>query len=719
VASKLAALAEKEANWDRCLEILQPVADKLEDSDGARLLGMALSRRGDLQAALPLLRKFVESRLPALQIAETRLNERVARVNECILKDLEDGRAPKLFYQQYKRSNEVKQAEMVQKYCADRMLKESSISHLQDDLRKAAVVVPAALSLGTTLLQHAQQLADPAARNQALEEAEKTFVSIQSMAADSDEYRLYLGDVYYWLGKHEQGRQLFEDMLAAHNRDFQSLLTVGASLRSVGNTTEFRRIVEEAYETAEDEQQRHMAASFRAADPIDLDDQIKWFGLSDMTRVNVKAEYESAIAMKAATEGNDAKAKESFEKAINLYKSIPESTASLNNGALVLLNYARWFGDEAAFDEGLRRLEKALSLEPRDGILLQNIGELTLERALREIVRDSVDLAQLRDTIGIDILPSLHRTAGDWDRLRKQLTESRGVAQAIEYCQRVTMLAPKRTTAYGSLVSVYSYLEDVTALETISEKLASIELDTAGHTTQAIKFYQGDEQQKKLIHQHVDRLRETLERAREVGGVTEAIAIHEFVGGQLGLQLLRETIDLDGLVALANHSHDAHPSESTHYLLAAALLARGLDHAMGNKAELASFVDAYRVFLPSTHLVSLALDKDERLRTALLEHADIRQGIMLVSKALGEFPRSRSVWAWSLLRHADAAGAERLGQQLLESPDRWLAAQLEHRLSPASVTNAFELKWWFDLKGEPQQGEQCLRATRDAGIAIP
>ena len=90
---------------------------------------------------------------------------------------------------------------------------------------------------------------DPAARKAELEAAEKTFLAIRGMAGDTDEYRLFLGQVYYWLGRLEEGRALFEELLAANERSYGTLMAVSSTLREVGEDSLARQFTEEDLRT--------------------------------------------------------------------------------------------------------------------------------------------------------------------------------------------------------------------------------------------------------------------------------------------------------------------------------------------------------------------------------------------------------------------------------------------------------------------------------------
>ena len=68
-------------------------------------------------------------------------------------------------------------------------------------------MVPVALELGIVMLERAQSQSDPAAKKAQLEATEKVFLAIGGVAGKSDEYRLSLGQVDYWLASRREGKQ--------------------------------------------------------------------------------------------------------------------------------------------------------------------------------------------------------------------------------------------------------------------------------------------------------------------------------------------------------------------------------------------------------------------------------------------------------------------------------------------------------------------------------
>src|SRR6185436_15425247 len=107
------------------------------------------------------------------------------------------------------------------------------------------------------------------------------FLAIKGLAGGTDEYRLFLGQVYYWLGKSKEGKELFDQLLESKQRSYSALMALGRTLRDVGDMDGARNLVEEAYTAGKDNHEKYDAASMRAHVPKSLDDEIAWIKKSD------------------------------------------------------------------------------------------------------------------------------------------------------------------------------------------------------------------------------------------------------------------------------------------------------------------------------------------------------------------------------------------------------------------------------------------------------
>ena len=155
-------------------------------------------------------------------------------------------------------------------------------------------------------------------------------------------------------------------------------------LRKLGAEDESRQLAEEAYQQGKAPlEKRQEAALLRAITNKNLDDQITWLERSNPTSGQAKASLAEAHGKKALREGKDEEATGFFRQALAVYGKEPESAATLNNAALAnqLLFHAS--GERAALDRSLQLMEKALTYQPGNAILLGNIADIVLGTAVR------------------------------------------------------------------------------------------------------------------------------------------------------------------------------------------------------------------------------------------------------------------------------------------------------------------------------------------------
>jgi len=259
-----AELRSADADPQAMIELLAPHRDQLESTEGARMLGQALSAVGRYEEAHGLLFPYVKKNLGQLTDLEQRLDRYTDQRWNRWVEYLQEGQGPSNFYDQYERADEAKQIELVNTFVWNRIENESSYQNLVEKYQEAASIVPVALDLGIVHLYRAQDISDPAAREEELTKAENTFLAIRGVAGDSAEYKLFLGQVKYWLGKKGEGKPLFEDLLARYPGNIAIAVQVSGALRELGDWEWAREIAETAYNQAGSTEEKQMAAHQRA-----------------------------------------------------------------------------------------------------------------------------------------------------------------------------------------------------------------------------------------------------------------------------------------------------------------------------------------------------------------------------------------------------------------------------------------------------------------------
>jgi predicted Zn-dependent protease len=404
LASRLAVVYEAAGEREKCEKLLAPHEARLGSLDGAAVLGRIYSGQGKLDRAAALLQPYVDAKLPALRSAEARLKSAADAADHRVLAELRSGKAAGFDYAAYDRSAKPQQQAMVRDYADTALKNDPGLRDARQAMIESAGVVPAALDLGLVRLQLGQGSADPAARDRELRAAEQSFLAVRGFAQESDTYRLSLGQVYYWLGKHADGKKQFDELIQARGRTTELLLLVSNMLREVGATSEARAMAEEAYNTATDPQKKYQAASQRALLHTDLDDDILWLTRADPDEPFIKASLAYTRGHKAAREGKTAEAAAQLRDAVALYAKQPEGPGTLNNAALCHFELHRLTGEAAEFARGVDKLDRAIALKPSDSILLYNAAAVVLDGAIRDAVGGAIDLSVLKRQADWDVL---------------------------------------------------------------------------------------------------------------------------------------------------------------------------------------------------------------------------------------------------------------------------------------------------------------------------
>jgi hypothetical protein len=720
--SKLVVVYEQTKQADRCLPLLEPHRKELGTTEGARVLGLIYVGQGKHEEAYALLQPYADAHLKELHDAEAAYQAAASTAAQQVVDQLKRGNAPDFDYARHKQANDDQKADMVDEHISRRLKKDPNLRRQREALARASVVVPVALDLGILQLERAQHLNDPAARKAELERAEKTFVAVRTQAGQSNEYRLSLAQVYYWLGKPAEGRKLFDEALNADGRKFESLMVVAHLLRELGSMAESRVLSEEAYNQAGAEAaKKQEAALLRAITHTDVDDELVWLEWSNPTAPETKASLASARGHKAQRDGKEAEAAAYFREAATIYAGMPESAVSLNNGGLANLSLFDVTGEREALDKGIKMLEKALALQPGDGILVGNVAMTLLGAGLRDVVGDRIDLKRLKREAGLDLCSFLYNDPQGREAVVRRVKESAGVAKARGHLDRALVLAPNNAGLYREYQALLGLLRDGDGLDRLARRAEEASPDVAAHKKESLDFYAGksDDKYRQQGAAALAQAERTLKEVRDGGGTTFAVAADAVVRLRLSQESLGAPVDADELVRLAEEAHRAAPSVATAGALEAALLARASRALTGQEPEYAAMAKRARRSLGSTYLVAVALWREGKPREAALANADVKRVLESVRARAARFPDDPGGWQWALLRAAYPADAAKIADGLKTNERARRERQLDARLSPASAAAAFQLCWALDSAGQSKEAVEPLRRCAAEGVPLP
>jgi hypothetical protein len=721
LCSDLAVVHESRKEFDQCEKLLAPHAKQLGDREGARILGQIYAKKGKRDEAYALLAPYAEQRLKRLEEAERALADADRRIGEEIIQELRRGTAAGFDYPRYDAADKATKAAMVNEYILGRLKDHPDMKGALEALRRENNVVGVALDLGMIHLQRGQGLPDPGERRKELEKAEQMFLAVRNAAGKSDHFQLNLGQVYYWLGKQNEGRKLFDDYLTTQGRSSIALFSVAGILREVGATSEAKALAEEAYDKEPDSKRKQMIARLRSVLAVELEDLILWLTRGDPDDPDTKASLARARAQEALLAGRDEEAAEQCRQAIAMYDGMPESSVTLNNSALCYLTLYAATGDPEAQKSAVARLERALALRGQDSILLSNTADQILAQAVADVIGPRIDLKLLRESGNLRMLDFLCNDPAGREQLIEQLRGHAGVTRGREYFERLLLLAPRRARAYITLASLYAYLRDVDGLRGLSRRLEDTKLDLEESERLALEHFQGksDDKLSRDLGSSLVHLERELKEARKVGGPTLGVSVMDRFAAKVVLWRLGEPAKPDELVAIAEQAYKAAPSFGTRGVLVSSLLERAHHDLVSSEPTYATLAKKCQRSLNSRDCIAVVLSRDGPAHKACLTHPDVKRVLQILREEFERAPQRGNEWTWAMFRLADPGLAAKVAESCRKDEVAALQRSILVQVSPYSADHVYRHAWALEMADDLEQARAVLRRAAARGVPLP
>jgi tetratricopeptide (TPR) repeat protein len=721
-AVELALVYETDEHLDDAVKVLRPVREQLGSTEGARILGQQLLQEGNNEASYALLYPYVQSRLEKLRAIESTYTNAIAQSSKSALDHLRKGKADRSFYDNYERASKADQGAMVDAFIEKWMKDDDQIARASKNLVEANQIVHVTLDLGIVQLGRAQNLGDPAARKTELEAAEKTFLAIRGFAGKSDEYRMFLGQVYYWLGKSTEGRQLFDELLTSRQRGFRILLALAQTLRLVGEYQQARDLCEEAYGKAPEDKQKFEAASLRAHCQKDLDDEIAWLEKCDPQTPVTQIELNSSRGQKALQKGDRAKATGYFRKAIAGYDEMPKSTATLNNQGLACLNLYTVSGDLRDHTRGLELLESAVAMDPGNSILLENTAQCLVGRAYLDVVHDALLLGVLKEDPDDSMLGHLYSDDASRAQIYQRLQDNEHMKKALNYFDKALLLAPKQIGLYRTVMHLQSGFRNTPELQKLQQRLQTAAPDFTQYQKEWVQYFNGSKDKEQLEtlqaglaklepllnNPEVQQSPATLERVKSsLVGTHEALAMY---GGRT---------DADADLALARDLQAHSSSTVAQFTLISALFFKADAELKAQDATYAALAEKTRHALGAQQLITLCLERGGPTADRIRANPHVREAVNQLKAGVENFPSSPRVGEWAVLRVFAPDAANTLATRIKASALTRLVDELDAQLNPMKASAVLDQHWNLELAGDQAGAEAVLQAAAQRGIPLP
>lgn len=716
--SELAAAYQSQGHNGKARELLMPAIDQLGNSEGARVLGQLLAAEGDLERARQLLEPYVASRITELLDAEQAWDDAYQAAYDAAIADLQNGAESDGWYARYDNATTQEQDEMVSAYTQPRTDGDPTVAAARERYLSTSGVVDVALDLAVLQLELAQTKTDPAERRAALEQAEQTFLSVQSSAGEGFQYRLYLGQVYFWLGRPEQGQLLFDDLLAEAPGDSSVMVSVAYTLRLVGEASKAIDLYEKAYNNETDPQAKYSIASSLAAMARDRPERLKWLQLTSPEDKDAQASLKSAQGQEAAEAGDDRQAASYYNEAIAIYDQMSESSTVLNNSALVLLSQFSLTGETSYRDEALNRLVKAIEYEPSDTVLLRNTASVYMSAAMHDLIAPHLDLKALESTGGFSMLMYLTHDQADWKRISGQMKVSPQYAKAMSMYQRAVLLAPKDSTGYAILAGHYAYLEDEKALSALLDQARKADPDTTKgeRSLRASLAGEYDKTTRTSLVTTEKSLRSVLNKSG-INQPTRATAGAMLCQVLLARHALGDPVDADQAVRLAEDAWKTDPSSGARSALRDALSFCALKRLSADHASLRKLWEQLGPTHDTFTLLAIAAGADPAVRAAISADADVQRILELRIDQRERFPDGSSLSTWALCRHIAPDQARIEAKRIAEDhPVDALGIAISLELYPYDADSVWEAGWLHMLEGRPEEGRKLIDQYNALGL---
>ena len=705
--------------------VLAPVQDRIDDTEGARVLGQVYVAEGNNAAAYPLLDGYIKTRLGTLQAAEKDFTELGDKLWDKEFENLKNGAAPEIFYTAYEQKSEAEQQLFVNEYIGDKVNNNLVYQASLERYRDAASIVPVVMDFSILQLRTAEGMTSPEERNAELKRAENTFLSIKNIVGDTDDYKIYLGRVYFWLGKQDEGQALFDEVMAANKRAPQTLLTIASTLRNLGNVGKAEALTQEAYDNAKDDETRYYAASLMHLFSNKIEDKIKWLERSDPQSPYVQAALNDNKGHLASQKGNSKQAANYYRKAIASSEKLPEDASNDNNTALMYFSLNRVSGDKAAYKKGVELMKRAADLRPDDGILMSNAASILLNSVVADSVDDSIDFQVMQTAPSLENVSYYYEDITGKKAIRKKILQNKDLETAIKYFERSILLSPNSLQNYMDLYSLYYFLDNKVALADLTDKLEKNHVDiTASHKTY-LDYISG--QNKKDVMDSLndaEKFYGKLLQRKDINKATRGVMRAQLAETHLSKATTSEDLAVSKKHAmtalkLAQNAVKDQPSSYTRSNLIDAHMALASIAAAEQFPTYKAWYMQSKRKLDDSNLIILAINKGGKIGDWLGENPNVKKALDLKMLSRKNFPDNPTAKDWAFIKSSHNDIAAKMAEQIKTS-DLPINMQRFSKIAfPMNANGVVHGYWLNQILGKPGIEQSQLDELGKDGIKLP
>ena len=706
LAVALAATRRRLGDAPGCLARLAPLGPPGHlTADAQQLLGACSADTSELERAAGVLQALLDERLPAFVGARREYFTAADALERRLGEQADRGGLPADVRKAIDAAPRDKQAEVYEKWVAATLARDPQLAELRAGYLRHGAVVPASLTLGSVELRRAAD-AKGDERQTRLESAERAFLAVHEEAEGGASFHLGLGQVYYRLGKVQEGAKELQRVLDREDPDLT--LAVANAYRELGLEKRAREIAEALYASASSIEVKQQAASTRSLLSLDLDDEEEWLGRCDQRSPYVRTRLLETRAYRLLRDGRNAEADRSFAQAVEIYdRRAAHEASAANNAAVALRGRHSATGDLTHLRAAVDRLEASVRLAPDDAVLLGNLAgtleELSYLAVLERWARGRELLASGSEA---ESLLSSMTTGPLRDQVLEALRREASFRRQLDVTRQEQILAPQKSDPYLRLLGWLRWSRDIAGLEALTRLADQASALDAGDPELVEAWRSGakDAQGRVDARKRLQRSEERLGRVvRQAHPPTVACAY------------LLHADQLD-TVAFYDPSPDAYAASADAYRralaawpdsgaatgLADALVKVAAWRAAGSSAALKAALDKERRIYSTTMLLYRAATgpSGAEVLAALRQQAELAEAVRLRKLPSTRLPSTSD---WMVARLANDPELEKAAAPVFERPDLALSFALDVKLRPRDEQDAADLAF-LKSRGAPTGG---------------
>ncbi|MES2921229.1 MAG: hypothetical protein V4819_06775 [Verrucomicrobiota bacterium] len=719
VRIKLALIREEFGEVDGALDLLTPAAAKLADGEGARLYGHLLLGENRAEEALAHLERYLKRRTADWTRAGEMLQSTYDTARARELAALNTTGGPSGFRARYDAAGESEQQQMVEEYLSGQLAKDRVLLAARERYRKSTSVVPAIMDLGVARLRVAQAEKDVARRKEFLTSAEQAFLTLKSVAGESDEYRLFLGQIYFWSGRETAGRALFDELLVSKQRDLPTLYGLANVFRDLGESNDACKLLEEAFPKARNGNEKALVIGLRAILARSTDEKIEWLSKGDASTPGLEITLLEARGRKAEESGDVEQAKRCYYQALAGYEKQGRTSANLNNAALLYREIYQLDGKQADFEKAARLLSEAVELEPANSILAFNAASSLLDAAVIRVAGERVPAGLLQFDMGISSLQFLYGNESEKASVITELQADPNFRKSLGHFWEALLLSPKSTELYGWGVGVFHFIGDEAALERLLAKAVEQEFDFTGQKQDLDRYLkkERDAEIKTTFAaqgERIGKLEAGLKDSRAKAMVQAPVTSIRLSGYAIG-----EDTKVDSWLADLRRAVEVAPSSRLRASVEAALEIAALEKLAKEDKECAGIIEADRRLLGSSHLLRLLVRARGDLGERVRKHPAVVAAREANYEVVNLFPSNFGFDDWLLAEGLHPEADSRLAALYAANKSEILTNRLGLEIQDHGPSVLFTLFWTKTLEGDVIGAKELLPQMQAAGLQLP